>query len=600
VQSPDAVEGSGRWTLLLAVALVALVLRLVYIWQISHAPFASLRLGDARAYHQWALRIAQGDWLGQDVFYQAPLYPYFLAAVYQVFGDGAAMVRFTQAVVGAGSCMLLASAGMALFGSRGAVAGLLLAVYPPAIFLDGLLEKSALVTFFTAALLYLLSARHVRGRALLAGAVLGLLSLTRENALLLAVPVVSWFLIGERKSLSAALFLAGCLVVLLPVGARNYRVGGEFHLTTSQFGPNFYIGNHAGARGLYEPLVAGHGDAANERDDAIRLAEQTAGHALSPDEVSAFWAGRALEFIRAQPGAWLGLLGRKLALTYNAVEIADTESQEVYAEWSPILRSAAPLTFGVILGLAAFGIGMTLHEWSRLWFLYAIAATYTLSVVVFYVFARYRLPLVPVLMLLATGGVAAWRAKAARPMRRRALAAGVLAAGFAYLPLEDTRADRIAHHVNVGNALLEDSEAWDQAAASYEMALKVSPQSPAAHLGMGTLMVLRQRPKDAVVHFRTAVDGWPDNTDLRLNYASALSALGEHQAALDQLDAAARLRPTDPTAHLLAGQLLIEWQRADEAIDRYRRALEVAPQNAVARSGLERASQLQGGVPGQR
>ena len=68
-----------RRTLLLAIALLALVVRLIYIWQISHAPFFHLRLGDAAEYHQWALRIVGGDWRGEGVFYQAPLYPYFLA-----------------------------------------------------------------------------------------------------------------------------------------------------------------------------------------------------------------------------------------------------------------------------------------------------------------------------------------------------------------------------------------------------------------------------------------------------------------------------------------------------------------------------------------
>ena len=62
-------------TLLLAVALLALVVRLIYVVQIAHAPFAALRIGDAEAYHQWAMRIAAGDWLGDGVFYQAPLYP---------------------------------------------------------------------------------------------------------------------------------------------------------------------------------------------------------------------------------------------------------------------------------------------------------------------------------------------------------------------------------------------------------------------------------------------------------------------------------------------------------------------------------------------
>ena len=582
--SPDSRR--RRWTVLLGVAVLGLVLRLIYIAQISDAPFFDLRIGDADAYHRWALRIGEGNWLGGEVFYQAPLYPYFLAVVYDVFGDGPAMVRFIQAVIGAGWCVLLAAAGMALFGEYGAIAGVFLAVYPPAIFLDGLLEKSALVTFFTAVLLYLLAAGTLKFRGFLTGVVLGLLSLTRENALLLAIPILAWFLIENR--LVAAAFIAGCLMVLLPVGARNYSVGGEFHLTTSQFGPNFYIGNHAGARGLYDPLVARRGNAAGEREDATRLAEEASGRTLSPDEVSAFWTTRALEFIRARPGAWFGQLARKLALTFNHVEIADTESQEVYAEWSSLLRTLAPVSFGVIFCLAAIGISLTAAAWRRLWFLYAIALTYTASIVMFYVFARYRFPLVPVLMLFAAGGIASWSKTSLPPMRRWAFGALAIAAVFTYLPLEDTRMDRIAHYINIGNAFLQDPEKRDQAAAFYDKALNESPRSPAAHFGTGMLLAQRQRPQDAVVHYRIAIEGWPDDADIRLNLALALADLGDFERSLEELDAASRHRPADPVALLIAGKLLLKQSRPADALSAYERALAIQPNNldALMGSGL--------------
>jgi Tfp pilus assembly protein PilF len=580
-----------RRTLLLAIALLALVLRLIYIWQISHAPFFHLRLGDAAEYHQWALRIVGGDWRGEGVFYQAPLYPYFLAAVYGTFGDGVAMVRFVQAVIGAGSCVLLAAAGMTLFGRWGALAGALLAIYPPAIFLDGLLEKTALVTFFTAALLSLIAGR-IKFREFSVGVVLGLLALTRENALLLAVPVLLWFLVAERRPGAAAAFVAGCALVLLPVGVRNYAVGGEFHLTTSQFGPNFYIGNHAGANGLYDPLVVGHGSVADERADATRIAEEAEGRKLAPSEVSSYWTSRAFDFIRTQPGAWVGQLGRKLALTYNAVEIADTESQEVYAEWSSLLRVLAPLSFGVILCLAAFGLCMTASSWRDLWFLHGIALTYTLSIVMFYVFARYRFPLVPVLVLLGAGGLASWPTKSARQMRGWALASVAVAAGVTFVSLENTRVDRVANYVNIGNALLVDRGTWDQAATFYHRALNESPRSPAAHFGMGTLLTQKRQPKEALGHYQTAVDGWPENVDLRLNYALALVDAGDSPGALKQLDAAATLRATDPTAHLLAGKVLLTTGRVEEARQRFERVLALKPGDDDARISLEQANRL--------
>src|SRR5262245_31399286 len=60
------------------VFLVALAVRLLHLWQIRRAPFFDVLLGDARGYDAWAQQIAAGDWIGRDVFYQAPLYPYFL------------------------------------------------------------------------------------------------------------------------------------------------------------------------------------------------------------------------------------------------------------------------------------------------------------------------------------------------------------------------------------------------------------------------------------------------------------------------------------------------------------------------------------------
>ena len=228
---------------------------------------------------------------------------------------------------------------------------------------------------------------------------------------------------------------------------------------------------------------------------------------------------------------------------------------------------------------------MTLDAWRRLWFLYAIALTYTFSIVVFYVFARYRFPLVPVLLLSAAGGIAAWRDPAARPRRRWAVAALVRAGVLANLPLASARVDRVAHYVNIGNALLLDPAKRDEAAAFYEKALRDSPGSPAAHFGLRVLLVQKDRPQEAIAHYQTAVAGWPDNADLRLNFALALAAAGDNQRAFDELDAAAGLHPGDPTAYLVFGKLLLRESRPADALKADERALALQPRNAEALAG---------------
>src|SRR5215204_4285802 len=127
---------------------IAFAVRLIHIWQLKGSPFFDTLLGDANGYDLWAQRLAAGDWIGSDVFYQAPLYPYFLGVVYAVFGRDLLAVRIIQAAIGSASCVLLGLACARLFSKRvGLIAGLVLALWAPAIFFDSLLQKAVLDMF---------------------------------------------------------------------------------------------------------------------------------------------------------------------------------------------------------------------------------------------------------------------------------------------------------------------------------------------------------------------------------------------------------------------------------------------------------------------
>ncbi|HTM31830.1 MAG TPA: glycosyltransferase family 39 protein, partial [Vicinamibacterales bacterium] len=227
---------------------VALAARLAHLWAIRGTPFFDVLMGDARGYDAWATRLASGDWIGTDVFYQAPLYPYFLGGLYAIAGRDLLVVRIVQALVGAASAVLLAQAGERLFSRRvGWIAGLGLALYAPAIFFDVLLQKTVLDVFFMCLTLWI-SSRLIAdsprpGLWVALGAALGALSLTRENALALVVVAITWAMSESGKHegheghedhegktvlrvlrvLPVAL-LAGLALVLLPVVARNYAV----------------------------------------------------------------------------------------------------------------------------------------------------------------------------------------------------------------------------------------------------------------------------------------------------------------------------------------------------------------------------------------
>jgi len=391
-----------------AIFALAFTLRIIHIWQMRSSPFFAVLMGDAHGYDEWAQRIAGGDWIGREVFYQAPLYPYFLAFIYRIAGHSTILVRIMQALIGSCSCVFVAAAARRLFSMpAGVLAGLMLAIYAPAIFFDALLQKSMLDVFFVCLMLWLIVEIQSPAQFLVLGLAVGALSLTRENAIVFVAVILGWAVLRFDVK-AAALLILGTAIVLLPVVVRNSLIGGGFYLTTSQFGTNFFIGNHAGADGTYQSLRYGRGAPEYEQQDATELAEYELHRKLTPAQVSSFWTRRALAFIVSEPGQWLKLVGRKTALLVNATEMVDTEDQESHAEWSVVLRLLGPVThFGLLVPLAFAGLLATWSGRSRLWIQYALLVAYATSVVLFYVFARYRYPLVPMLMLFAAPGALA-------------------------------------------------------------------------------------------------------------------------------------------------------------------------------------------------
>src|SRR5262245_55262580 len=85
---------------------VAYRVRLAFLIQIAASPFFNFLLLDPLYYHDWALRIAGGDWLGHEVFEMSPLYSYLVAAFVLVFGDDLWLLRLVQIGVGALTCVL--------------------------------------------------------------------------------------------------------------------------------------------------------------------------------------------------------------------------------------------------------------------------------------------------------------------------------------------------------------------------------------------------------------------------------------------------------------------------------------------------------------
>jgi tetratricopeptide (TPR) repeat protein len=628
----------------LAIFAVAFAIRIIHLWQIRSAPFFALLMGDSRSYDEWARRIASGEWFGREVFYQAPLYPYFLAVLYKTIGRDLLAVRIAQSAIGAASCVLLFLAGRRLFSYRvGVVAGCGLAFWAPAIFFDALIQKSVLDVFLVSLLLWLLpEAATAAGqpgptagsagvkRWLAIGATLGVLALTRENALVFIIVIAIGALVVPGGIRNAASLACGVAMVLLPVALRNASVpNGGFFVTTSQFGPNFYIGNHHGADGTYAPLRFGRGAPEYERQDATELAERAIGRPLSAGDVSTYWTDQAVTFITSEPGAWLSLTARKFRLLWNATEMVDTEAQESHAEYSWPLRTLGPVMhFGLLVPLAVLGVIINWRRGAAVRMLVALTVAYAASVLLFYVFARYRYPLVPLLILFAAAALVELATGRTRP-RAATLAVVVVVVVFCNWPVvppgwmlavsennigvalqAEGRYDDAATHYqraaalrpdyapainNLGTALRAAGR-LDAAVSAYERALAAHPDFPEAHYNLANALSDAGRGREAVHHFEIALAALPGSADVHNNLGVALASDGRLDDAIAQFREAVRGEPGSAKAHRNLGESLLERGAVNDGVDELRRAAALAPDDGQLRYDIGSAL-LEAGRP---
>jgi Flp pilus assembly protein TadD len=469
------------------------------------------------------------------------------------------------------------------------------------------------------------------------GLVLGFLGLSRENALILAPAVLLWMGVRfSREPVSLRLrlvgfFIGGLLLVLVPVGLRNLTVGGEFKLTTSQFGPNFFIGNNSAADGTYDSVRKVIGEIQLEGPDAARLARRALGRDLTPGEVSDYWFEKSWAYIRAEPGDWLHLTAKKWVMVWNAREIEDSDDFYIYQQWSWLLSVLGSLNhFGILAPLAAMGLWLTRHRWRDLWWLYAMIFAFALSVTFFYVFGRYRFPLVPLLALFAGAGLV----KSAALCRQRAwrslmVATGLTAAtavvvnwpiygisgpgpgGYNNLAnayykqgkLEDAtqtalkaiqlQGDYGVAHYNLGNMYAVQGR-FDLAQEHFEEALRLYPNYAEVRSNLGRLMAEKGDVEGAIRHFRKAIELNPSLSAAQMNLGVALAKQGRLDEALGPLQAAARMAPDSLEAHFLLGNVYAAQNRYDEATKSFNEALRVNQDFAPAHERLAQLLSLQG------
>jgi hypothetical protein len=570
-----------------------LLVRLIILGRLAGSAFLLPTRGDMHFYDNWAQRIVAGQLTDHDAFYGLPGYAYLLAAIYKLCGYGPFVPGLLQALLDAGTAVLLYKISVAIAPQPnrwdGQIAGLIAAAAwafcVPAQTYAAVLMPTGWLIF----ILWLILWRLIKSQsapdwweALFLGLLVGLTA-TAIATILFLIPLLFWA-IGLKRALPArshfrivgfALVLLGIAIGTSPCWVHNYFIARDRVFLSAHSGINFWIGNNPDANGYprFPPgLRAGQ---VAMLQDSIDVAESAAGRPLKRGEVSEYWSAKARDYIAHHPLAWLRLLRLKLRNFWSAFQ---------YDDLSIItnLREQGVTFPGVYFGLlAALALPAMILTWNtaRLgrWITGAIFLQMLVLLPVFTT-ERYRLPIVPGLAVFAAFGLVTFFSNLAAGKFRPVLSYSVLLA-VSTIFVSWPQSDPSLWALDAYNSGWQALESGNLALAENKLQLARAyvPTNPETNFALGNLrlaegnsaaasalylatlqldnhhrgalnnlgvMALDGGQFDAAENWlRHAEDVDPGNAKIHFLLAKTLLAKDEHQLAREEIEIAIRLRP---------------------------------------------------------
>lgn len=590
----------------IGIFIFAFAIRFVYLTQMTSSPLFDTPTMDAEYHDQWAQTLLKGEDFTEGVFFRAPLYPYFLAVSYRILGHNYFLVRLLQFLIGSFCCVLIYMLGKKLFNQRAAaIAAILASLNGVAIYFEGELLIPVLLVFLDMLLLLVLfwaSEKPSYRRWVLCGALLGLSALARPNILLVGVAFLLWIILhfrgkAEAKSRSlvyAGYFALGAILVISPVTLRNFLKGGDFVLIASQGGMNFYIGNNPQSDGASAVLPGARTTWWGSYQDAKNMAEETSNRSLKPSEVSRFWYVQGLKFMAKEPVNFLKLVAKKFLLFWNGNELSNNRDFYFFARSAPLLklliwRFLIYFPFGLIAPLALVGIVLSHREKKDVLILELFLFVYMLSVILFFVTARYRVPVIPVLVLFSAYALD----RLAHMMKQR----GIVEFGkylliflVLVIPINVqipgySSANPGQAHYSLG-VLYSKKGDKVKAKEQFHKALLYNPALAEAAVNLGSIYGDEGKHKLALEYYGKALQTGADSAFVLYNIGIEYHNQGVLDQAQRNYELSLSITEDDPKVHYLLAEIYLRQGLVEKAISEYESTLRYDPGYALAFYGL--------------
>ncbi len=333
------------------------------------------------------------QWYGQHTFQQEPLYPYFVALNYSLFGKNVQWVFLFQLLFGILTNLLIYFVTYRYFGAlTAAVAALLAVFFGPMLFFEMVLLRSSIAVFSGILLIY------VTGTALreskfywwvLTGITAGLALLVHSFFILYVLGVAVVLLFQHKKNvkkgiLFAAGMVAGVFITLSPAMIRNISVDTPPLSLSSTAAVSFITMNN----GNFKSFTGWNMDVQHLAD----IMDQGDGKLLKV----------IIPTIRTHGSlrSYMIQVWDKLHATFSSHEISNNVNYYLVRESTPILFLTF-ITFLILSPLAIAGMFLSWNYRFHAWPLYLLFTTYLFAMLAFMVLARYRIIMVPVLIPFA-------------------------------------------------------------------------------------------------------------------------------------------------------------------------------------------------------
>lgn len=556
---------------LLWIFLAALALRMAWIYQYQASPFFDNPSLDFTFFDQHASEILQGR-LFSDSYLFSPLYPLFLAPVYLLFGTDLFFPRLIQALLGALLVFPVYHIAAFAFNRRTALlAAAACALYMPLIYYDGVLMATTLHVFFLALSSMFLAGDLSWKRAAIAGLLMGLVLLAAPNYLIVAAAAALWIITCSTdrftaKSAARALLYLGCtLSTVAPITVYHAVRHGEFVFVAPHGGINFYLGNHDHATGTYMS-IPGISDLPGQQTlDSQKIASTELGRPATHADVSAYWVHKAVAFLKTDPGAFLSLQLRKIALFWNAFEIPSEYGLDFDRQFHSILRLPL-LRFGWIAPLALAGLVLAVfstgkrHRLLPVFILTGIMA----AVIVFFVHARYRMPATPWVIILAGFCVSEMiRFSGEKHWKKLILTVLMIAVAAGFVHRDLVERNDLPGWYNRAQAYLVSGDTGAAEACLHEILKR--DNSMKTWFLLGSIQMGSGRWTEAETAFQNVLYLDPDHYEALVNLGMLHAETNRHDTALRLLERAVRLYPEQVQAGVALATLYLETNRTNDA-----------------------------------